>query len=148
MATKKKNAAQTRISKMSSSPTLASFDFKTNSNTGVDYELRSIRDYSKTGIVFTMLGLDSDIAAEIFRNRKIKDSERDFVKNPFTEDDLVERSAEMLAALTLNWVGVRGGDGVDIPFTKDAAKAVYVQYEAIRGQLNEFVSDRANFLLE
>lgn len=61
-----------------------------------------------------------------------------------TLDEAEAASAELLAAITVNWFGIEE-NGVALECTKENAIMIYKKYSWLRLQVDSFVSDRANF---
>ncbi len=64
----------------------------------------------------------------------------------FDYDKIVKDQCELLADLTLDFINLLGTDGKPLKFDRDSAYNLYMRYEAIREQVNTFVSDEANFI--
>lgn len=67
-------------------------------------------------------------------------------RNPikFDLDDAENKAAELLAACTLGWSHVIEG-GVNLEFTNENAKRIYLKFGWLRQQADAFINDRANF---
>jgi hypothetical protein len=66
-----------------------------------------------------------------------------------TEDEVLETEADtldILAACTLGWAGVLTPAGEPIPCTQENARKLYENYPLVREQVDQFMSQRANFL--
>lgn len=97
-------------------------------------------------IVFRLAGSDSgrwrrkikQLGARLAekRNRKL------------TPDQAEAQGAELLACVTLGWSENFTVDGEPLPFSEDAARKLYLAQPWIREQVDLFVGDRANFLLD
>ena len=64
----------------------------------------------------------------------------------FDYDKIVKDQCELLADLTIDFINLLGADGKPLKFDRDSAYNLYMRYEAIREQVNAFVSDEANFI--
>ena len=123
---------------------LSEFDTKTLSNKGVDVELKSLRDNSKTGAFITVLGTDSDAFKDIQIERAREALDRETRGLPqLTAEERDEQGIKTLARCTVGWNGI---DGLG-EFSQAAAIELYRNYPAIREQVNVAIADRRNFLL-
>lgn len=100
-------------------------------------------------ILIRLLGRDSDVFRKKEReiqarriNRSVKRRNKDL-----TPDDLEQaekEACELLASVTTGWAGIDLGEG-EVDFSEKAAKDLYLDYEWIRTQVDEFVDERSNF---
>lgn len=127
---------------------LDQFDTKTRANKGVEMELNDIRTGKPAGAFITLLGKDSDEfrAVKDERSRMIAERVSTGDRTEFTLEEGDVMACEMLARCTVAWRELENKDG-QIAFSTEAAKALYLQYPAIREQANVFIADRANFVL-
>lgn len=63
-----------------------------------------------------------------------------------TAEELEAETINMLAGVTVRWVGFNGMDGQPIPCNRQTATALYTKYPFIRDQADRFINERANFL--
>lgn len=133
---------------------LDSLDTKSLSDTGVDMVIHQFGTteplVARNGgtVSLKLLGPDSDKYRTFTRvqvqKRLQKNSEiRLFVPNL---EEAEADSLDMLAACTVGWANVLDREGVEIPFSSESARILYVNYPVVREQADLFVVTRANFL--
>ncbi len=84
----------------------------------------------------TVVGLDS----KSFRNGFIEGR-----REMLTNDDPLESEASTLAKATIGWRGFTS-NGVELEFSEDTVKNLYLNAPYIANQINIFIGDRANFI--
>lgn len=121
---------------------LSIFDVVTGANAGFDLEIRTPAG-AKSGVVFRLLGSDSDVYQKIDaaqRKRRMEAAAKAgrFVSDP---DQQEEDEVEKLVAGTLGW------SNLSVEFSKEKAEAIYRDktYSPIREQVAVAIHDRANF---
>lgn len=97
--------------------------------------------YNGHPVIIKLYGQDSTAFREEMQNRaKIQLARRQKID----VEKLTSDAADLLAACTIGWVGLTEG-GQEIEFSRENAKRIYTKYGWLRQQVDEFVSDRANF---
>lgn len=79
------------------------------------------------------------------RNQRLKGVGRRGKIVSVTAEALEMEATELMATCVVNWENVVIG-GESIPFSKEAATKLIEDFPWIREQVDEFISDRANFL--
>lgn len=98
-------------------------------------------------VTITLAGEDSEryrraTRASIDRRLKAQQSGR---RLQLYAEEMENDAIERLVAVTISWSGIGMGEG-DLPFSADAARALYRKLPWVREQAEAFVLDRANFL--
>ena len=92
-------------------------------------------------VTITILGQDSTkFREEVQRRAKAQLGKRG--KPDF--DKIAADSADLLAACTTSWEGITE-NGQLVECSRENAKRIYEKYGWLRQQVDEFISDRANF---
>lgn len=121
----------------------AIFDVVTGANDGFKLELLTPQG-NKSGVVFELLGEDSDVVQELVaEQRRVRMERLRERKIAPTDDDNRRDLAEQLVAATKGWTGPEGFR----PFSKEAARELYNdrRYVTINDQVIAAISDRRNF---
>jgi len=97
-------------------------------------------------VTFSLLGIDSD---EYRASQRVITNKRLSRKNKFkiTAEQLELETIEVLAACTVSWSDNFEVDGFAYHFSKENAKALYERFPWVREQVDEFIGERANFLM-
>lgn len=93
-------------------------------------------------ITITLLGSDS---SEYRKRIRATANQRINSRKKRTVEQIEQESIDMLAAVTQGWSGIVV-DGEKVSFSQDEAKKLYRRFSWITEQVDEFVSDRSNFL--
>lgn len=134
---------------------LAEVDTKSLSNGGVFMPVRRLNSdeplVAKNGkqVRIRLRGPDSDVYREFTRKQVQKRLARTNDPKKLNEldfDEIESDALEMLTAVTVGWENVLDPDGKEIPFSPDAARALYAAYPVVREQVDTFVANRAHFL--
>ena len=127
---------------------LSSFDVSEAASRGATLILRNpatgedlFADDGKP-ITITLLGSDS---SEYRKRIRATANQRINSRKKRTVEQIEQESIEMLAAVTQGWCGIVV-DGEEVAFSQDEAKKLYRRFSWITEQVDEFVSDRSNFL--
>lgn len=100
------------------------------------------------GMTVTVCGMDSERYQEMKRRKMQNALDEKANRKPkkLNAKDLAEAGMRDLAELTLGWTGFEFGKE-DYPFTTDNAFKLYTNpsFKWLVDQIDEFVSDRANF---
>ena len=115
----------------------------------------------KTGVVmktneenpreaFIMVKSISSVEANDFKRRTYEEARKSRKRKELgmPYDEVIDRTAEMLAELTTGWFLVDfNGEVIDEPFSFEAAKRIYSEppLDWLRRQVDEAVNDDANF---
>ena len=124
---------------------LAKYDVVSAAEEGATLTLRDpVSDVPFEGSTITVLGTDSKLYRDAVKAKL--NSRLNQKKSAKVDMDQEERkSIELLARMTVGWTGIaRNGSEVDCTF--ENAVAVYREFPWIKEQVDEFVSDRSNFL--
>jgi len=101
-------------------------------------------------IFLTVVGMDSDIyqkAQMDQRNKQFKKMQRrNRLRFEMTAEETEEQSIELLARCILGWENIEW-EGAPLPYNKENAKRL-MRINWIREQVDIFIGDRANFLLD
>lgn len=102
-------------------------------------------DKSPVGI--QVHGSDSSKYRKAQRTLNNKRLENQFKKRSqkITMEQLEEDSLELLVAVTVGWQGIVV-DGEPLEFSEKNCRELYTRFTWIREQVDEFVTDRSNFL--
>lgn len=121
----------------------AIFDTVTGANEGFDLELVTPQG-NKSGVVFRLLGEDSDRYQELAAEQRRARMERLRANRGVpTEDDTRRELAELLVVCTVGWTGPEGFR----PFSVEAARDLYNdrRFVTINDQVVNAIGDRRNF---
>lgn len=123
------------------------FDTRTLSEEGVEMELKALKTGRGSGAYIKLLGMDSERFMSIVdeRAREITERASRSITTDYTPTERMERTADLCARCTIGWRGLAKG-GVDITHSVQAARQLYLDYPAIRDQVNEFIGERSNFI--
>ena len=103
----------------------------------------SLADKAGNIMTLTLVGIDSKRLREAMKVRaRIEMAKRKPAK--FDLDDAENKAAELLAACTIGWSNVIEG-GVEVEFSEDNVKRIYLKYGWLRQQADAFINDRVNF---
>lgn len=95
-----------------------------------------------------LYSLDSDVARKYNRAMNTRRLQQRKIRRP-TPEEFEENAVDLLVALTAGWK-LKDLEGVDlaIPFSSEDAKELYSNTATtwIREQVDEFISDRSNFM--
>lgn len=127
---------------------LNKYNLSKSADAGADLALEDPVTGEELDVIITLLGSDS----AAYRN-KAREMQRDRIskmaKSRSKKLDLSvseKEECELLAACTIGWDGIEL-DGVEIKFTYDEAVKLYLDFPWIKEQVDEFIGDRANFLV-
>jgi hypothetical protein len=138
---------------------LGSLDTKKACDAGAVLELRHPDTGKGLGIFITLAGVDSE--AYVKASNRIAARRANLNMTParmkkvragrpvdVTEEDIgaqQDDGIQLLAAVTLSWEGVLV-DGNEVACGQEQAVSLYSRFPWIRQQVDEWVSERANFL--
>ena len=107
---------------------------------------KALLDHKGEPVGILLMGPDSD-AYRALSWRHIRDRVAQASAGQGDTDYVTEnmKVIEILVACTKDWRNVRTTEGKAIPFTADAARALFVAYPGIRDQVDSFVAARRNF---
>ena len=120
------------------------FDVVTGANAGFDLAL--VTPHGKpSGVVFRVLGEDSDAYSEIDAAQRAKRIERLRAAkvDMLSEDEIKAEIVDKLVAVTIGWTGPEGF----APYSAAAARELYSdrRYVTINDQVLQAITDRRNF---
>lgn len=101
-----------------------------------------------TPVTLTLLGRDSTVAKKEGKRRSqemINKSLRGGGGKKLSVDEAQEGAISLLAKLTVGWEGISDG-GQPFVHTYENAVSLYTKFVWIREQVDEFISDRQNFM--
>ena len=131
---------------------LNSFDTVSACNAGAEIELKDPWTGASTGAFITIMGEDSEVFKNAFykirnrRNMEKAQAERQRQAAPIlTAEQEEEDNIELLAACTKGWRGI-ARDGVEIPFSQEAAAQFYRQFPKFKQQANAAIGALENFI--
>ena len=100
-------------------------------------------DDNKKPVTITLLGSDSTVLRDAMKNRARKQL-RTKKSQSFDVDEAEKIGCEMLATCTVGWSGI-SENGSSVQFSHEAATDLYLKYQWLRQQVDEFINDRENF---
>lgn len=129
---------------------LSTLDTVAASNAGTDIELFHPATNEDLGITITVLGRDSAefkrVQTEQSRRRMSKMQKSGSYKaTAIPASEMEQDSIDLLASCTKGWKNL-AYQGADLPFSFDNAVMIYAAMPWIREQIDQAVSDRANFI--
>ncbi len=128
---------------------MTKLDLKTAADKGATITLRhpitdeEIMD-GKKPVTITVLGADSKVFRDAIREQARKNMSNKKQEN-LDIDDMILRSAKLLAQCTLGWDGISEGKTA-VEFSYDNALELYLKYDWIKTQVDDAIGERANFL--
>lgn len=140
---------------------ISKLDTVTACNIGAEIELRHPVTQAPLGIFIHILGKDSDVCREHFRNSVNENLRRAALARKRGKDEEIqtfeksqERGVELLVACTLAWRTVEDGKesptitmkGEAMPYTKENARRLYESMPWIKTQVDEGIVDLENFM--
>lgn len=99
--------------------------------------------HEKRPVTITLLGSDSSVLRDAMKARARKQLRAKKAVN-FDIDEAERAGCELLAVCTTGWYGFTE-NGVAIEFSKENAIDLYMRYNWLRKQVDEFINDRENF---
>lgn len=94
-------------------------------------------------VTIDLLGSDSSVLRDAMKTRARKQLRAK--KSPNFDIEEAERAGcELLATCTTGWYGL-SENGVLIQFSKEKATELYLKYQWLRKQVDDFINDRENF---
>ena len=131
---------------------LSGLDTVAGANAGFDVMLFHPGTREDLGIIFKVVGKDSDKFQEVSRaqqkRRLNKMSKGGFrsATGSLSPEEMENESIDLLAACTLGWSDNFTISGEAFAFSTEAAKRVYKQFPWIKEQIDEAMGDRSNFI--
>lgn len=123
------------------------FDSATRSQTGVWVPLRDPRTGNPTNIEFLVAGPDSSVYKQterrVLRARDLRVARDEHESARLTEDEKID----LVGPCILDWRNVEK-DGETLQFSPKNVRQVLIDYPIILRQLDVFISDARNFLVE
>lgn len=120
---------------------LSDHDYKAYAEKGAEIELHDIFSGEPLGVFIGVIGEDSEDWQEALDEASlIKPGQKK------SRQEKVKDMAYSLSSATTHWRGM-GCKGKEIEFSKDAAMAIYSQYQWIADQVFVAIKDRALFLV-
>jgi hypothetical protein len=127
---------------------LSKFNTTKRSNAGAELELSLLDSGKPSGVFITLMGRDGTVFRSIREDRSKAMTDRVSAgKGDLTPDEQDEMVCDTLSRLTVGWRNIEADDGSEVPFTKEKAYQIYLEHPSIREQANQFIADRANFVL-
>lgn len=130
---------------------LSTIDTVKGANEGFDVRIYHPGTNEDLDIIINVLGKDSDEFVKVSRaqnkKRLAKMTKGGFRSANMTPppEEIESDGVALLAACTKSWSGVII-EGKEIPFTTDAAIALYERFPWIKEQVDTAIGDRANFI--
>lgn len=130
---------------------LANLNTKQQMEAGADLHLKhpSTReplfaddDKGKKPMVITLMGIDGETFQRIRRQNQRAAMKR---RDPVEPAEAEKQGLDTLVAITKGWKNIVLS-GEELAFTAENVRRVYAEFPWIREQVNEFASDRANFI--
>jgi hypothetical protein len=142
---------------------LASLDVVTKSNEGFELELYSPANMEGLNIFITVLGRDSadfqKLQSEQNQRRLDRAGRAGNISKMLSEKQMRRDGIELAAVCTKGWKTVDDTDpsnvqiknvlivgGEELPYTKENAIKVYTDFPWIKEQVDDAITDRANFM--
>lgn len=125
---------------------LDNFDSRKRADEGFELQLIDPTTSQPGQEFITVLGRDSQVwqdESDDFQRGVGKAMAKSGKITPLSPEERRAATLSILAACTVKWRGEKLGK---IPFSKEAARALYTQYPAIYEQVDAAIADRANFL--
>ena len=129
---------------------LSTIDTVKGANKGFELDLLS-PSKEKTGVIFTLLGGDSDVFVKLKREQERKRLRRiqksgGYLRGNLDLESADEENTDLIASCITGWTPfeLEKGKG-DLPFSKENAIKVLTQYPDIREQVDTAIGDRGNF---
>lgn len=119
---------------------LNDLDVRKAADEGADLQLEHPVTGEPLDVTIRLLGSDS----AAYRNAVKRIAERRRGQKRQTLDEMEQQAAELMASITVGWANLER-DGKPVDFSHDAAQQVYIDFPWIREQVDQFVTDRANF---
>ena len=123
---------------------LAALDVTSAAEKGAVLQLTHPVSGVELDISIRLAGMDSEQYQKAQRaavNKRVNKRRR----TPLDPEELAEESYTLLAKVTLGWEGIVL-DGELIPFSQENARMIYKRFPWIREQVDQFTTDRGNFL--
>jgi len=121
-------------------------------NEPADLQLLNPKTGEKTDIILHCVGLDSDqfkaVDRQLSKKRLIDAQRKGGIKRVIQQADfeqIEEDDCQRLAACISGWKNLQEGDKA-VKFSTAACIEILKKYPWIKDQVQEFVSDRANFI--
>lgn len=128
---------------------LARFNTVERSNKGVEVRIKDPKTGAGTDAYITILGMDGDTYQQFKdeRARDMADRAAAGRATALTAEERRELTALTLARCTIGWRGLEEEEGdKPLEYSDKAAIRLYLNYPAIRDQVNEEIANRANFV--
>lgn len=129
---------------------LAKLDLTEHANNGATLEVlhpisgELLTDNNNKPVTVTLLGSDSTQMREAMSARAKKQINSKKPNQITTIDDAEQASAELLASVVVSWSGIEE-NGKAVECNNQNVVAILKRYSWLRLQIDQFVSDRANF---
>lgn len=125
----------------------ASRDVAAKAEEGAELEVLDPVTGESVGVFITLAGADSSVHRKtmaMIAKRRINGA-KGFRNKGYDPEKFEAESIEVLAACTLAWKGVVV-DGSSLPCSRDNAVRLYTRFPWLREQVEQFVSDRTEYL--
>lgn len=125
----------------------ASRDVAAKAEEGAELEVLDPVTSEAVGVYIVLAGADSSVHRKATANltkRRIN-GQKGFRAKGFDPEKAEAESIEILAACTLSWKGVQV-DGAPLPCSRDNAIKMYTRFPWLREQVEQFISDRSEYL--
>lgn len=122
-------------------------DVAAKAEEGAELEVLDPVTGETVGVFITLAGADSSVhrkATAMIAKRRMNGA-KGFRSKSFDPEKFEAESIEVLAACTLGWKGVVV-DGAALPCGRDNAIKLYTRFPWLREQVDQFVSDRTEYL--
>lgn len=127
---------------------LKDLDSKTASNAGAWIDIFHPVTKENTGMQILVAGTDSDRYRSVLhahQNRRVQAFSRGQPLRLSAEEQENER-LDLLVSCTLGWKGVSEDGSTPLEFSPENARRVYVDFPAIREQVDMAIADRSLFM--
>lgn len=95
-------------------------------------------------VTIQLVGSDSTVMRDEMKRRATKFLNKKQSRKRIDVDESIRESAETLAACTTGWFGI-SENGALVPFTRENVVRIFMKYDWLRQQVDNFVSERGNF---
>lgn len=125
----------------------ASRDVAAKAEEGAELEVLDPVTGEAVGVYIVLAGADSSVhrKATASLSKRRLNGQKGFRNKGWDPEKMEAESIEILAACTLSWKGVLV-DGAPLPCSRDNAIKMYTRFPWLREQVEQFISDRSEYL--
>ena len=125
----------------------ASRDVAAKAEIGAELEVLDPVTSEPVGVYITLAGADSAVHRKAVAtvSKRRMNGQKGFRNKGFDLEKIDAENIEIFATCTLAWKGVTV-DGVSLPCSRDNAIKMYTRFPWLREQVEQFISDRSEYL--